>query len=76
MKVTIYTKFYCPFCRSLKKFLKQKGVSFNEIEVSDKPELHKGVVRKTGHKTVPAVFVNEKFIGGSEDFYEWYSQNS
>ena len=75
-QLNIYTKYYCPYCNVLKNFLKEKEIPFTEIEVSDKPSVHREVIQKTGHRTVPAVFVGEQFIGGSEDFYEWYSQNS
>lgn len=75
-KITIYTKHYCPYCRSLVKFLNKSKIEFTEIDVSENTKLHQEVIKKTGHLTVPAVFVDKKFIGGSEDFYEWFSKNS
>ncbi len=74
-KITIYTKGFCPFCIAIKNFLVAKQLDFEDIEVSSQPELHREIIQKTGHRTVPAVFVDDTFIGGSEDFYEWYAQN-
>ena len=74
--IIIYTKSYCPFCIELKNFLNDSHVSFTEEEISDRPEVHQEIIERTGHDTVPAIFVDDKFVGGSEEFYEWFSRNS
>src|SRR5947208_2814588 len=37
--VTIYTKTWCPYCMAAKDLLESKGIAFEEIEISGKPEL-------------------------------------
>ncbi|WP_438726271.1 glutaredoxin 3 [Parasphingorhabdus sp. DH2-15] len=67
-KIEIYTKFTCPFCYRAKDLLKQKGVSFEEYEISmggaKRAEM---IERANGRTTVPQIFINDKHIGGSDD---------
>ena len=74
--IRIYTKDYCFFCNALKGLLNEQGIAYTEIEVSDKPDIHRQIIEETGHRTVPAVFIDGEFLGGSEEFYAWYQQNS
>lgn len=42
VKISVYSTPTCPFCRTTKEFLKEKGVEFLDIDVSCKeyPALH------------------------------------
>ena len=63
-KVVIYTTQYCPYCVQAKRLLKQKGVGFEEIDVSNKPELRRVMVQKAGGRmTVRQIFVDDRWIG-------------
>ncbi len=66
-KVTIYTKHYCPYCEAAKRLLKSKGVSYEEINVTNNPEELESLIRKTNHQTVPQIFIGEKFVGGFDE---------
>jgi glutaredoxin 3 len=67
-KVEIYTTANCPFCLRAKALLAGKGVSFDEIDVSDDPALRERVVElSAGRRTVPEIFINGKIIGGYEE---------
>ena len=67
-KVTIFTTASCPFCKRAKELLAKKNVSFEEINVSENPEWRPLLFLLTnGGRTVPKIFFNEKFIGGSSD---------
>ncbi len=66
-EVKIYTKDYCPYCRSAKNLFKNKGVQFQEIDLSDKPDEFEALKQQTGLMTVPQIFVNGKLIGGYSD---------
>ncbi len=66
-KVLIYSKHFCPYCVRAKEFFKQNNIAFQEIDLSDNfSELDK-LKKKTGHMTVPQIFVDEVFIGGYTD---------
>ncbi len=66
MKITIYTTPSCPYCLAAKALLKQKNITFREIDVSEEDEFD-ALVKKTGWKTVPQIFVGDKMIGGFQE---------
>ncbi len=63
---TIYTTPICPYCNAAKALLNQKGIAFREIDVSDDAEFA-ALIRRTGWKTVPQIFIGEKMIGGFQE---------
>jgi glutaredoxin 3 len=65
--VRIYTASYCSFCRHAKDLLRERGIAFEEIDVTDDARMREWLVGATGRRTVPQVFVGEKPIGGYEE---------
>lgn len=69
-KVEIYTTKVCPYCVKAKSLLDQKGTPYQEIDVSDNPELRQLLIEKAqGRRTVPQIFINDVPIGGCDDLY-------
>ena len=69
-KVVIYTTQFCPYCVQAKRLLKQKGVAFDEIDVSNDRELRRLMIEKAGGRmTVPQIFVNDTWIGDCDGIY-------
>jgi glutaredoxin 3 len=67
-RVEIYTKFLCPYCARAKKLLGDKGVSYEEYEISSGGEKRAEMMqRANGRHTVPQVFIDGQHIGGSDD---------
>ena len=67
-KVEVYTTPYCPFCVRAKTLLNNKKVAFEEIDVSEDPELREAMVQRAGgRRTVPEIFVNGRIIGGYDE---------
>lgn len=71
MAVTIYTTPTCPYCIRAKALLKNKGIDFTEHTIHDlSDEERQALSAKTGgYRTVPQIFINEQFIGGSDDLH-------
>jgi len=68
--VEIYTSPFCGYCHAAKRLLKQKGVTFTEIDVLDHPDRKAEMVnRAKGGRTVPQIFIDGKHIGGSDDLH-------
>lgn len=68
--IIIYTTPFCGFCHSAKRLLAQKGVRFEEIDVSYDPAQRAEMVRRAGgRRTVPQIFIGERHIGGCDDLY-------
>lgn len=68
--VTIYTTAWCPYCSAAKSLLRDKGVSFNEIDVEKTAGGRATMVQRAGGRTsVPQIFVGDKHVGGCDDLY-------
>jgi glutaredoxin 3 len=68
--VTIYTKPFCPYCADALALLEQKGVAYDEIDISGQPELRAEMIQRSGGRlTVPQIFIGERHIGGCDDIY-------
>ncbi len=64
-KVTVYTMDYCPYCERAKSLLQRKGISFEEIRLSEEDEASWDALEKrSGMKTMPQIFADERLIGG------------
>lgn len=62
--VKVYTRTTCGPCRTLKHWLKSKGVPYQEINVDDDPKLMDEVIQLSGLQMVPVTIVQDKVISG------------
>ena len=70
-RVEIYTKFMCPYCSRAKKLLAEKGVTYDEYEISMDPAKRGEMLgRSNGRTTVPQYFIDGSDIGGSDALAE------
>lgn len=65
--VKIYTTTYCGFCSRAKDFLRNKGVAYEEIDVTTDDAMRARLVELTERRTVPQIFIGEEAIGGYTD---------
>ncbi|MBL9026308.1 MAG: glutaredoxin 3 [Myxococcales bacterium] len=65
--VTIYTTPWCGFCARAKDLLRDKNVTFREIDVDSRPDIRVWLAERTQQRTVPQVFVNGAPLGGYTD---------
>jgi len=63
-KVRLFTTVSCPYCYTLKAFLKEKNVSFEDIDVSQDEKVKDELVEKTGQLSVPIIEIDGQFIVG------------
>ncbi len=67
-KVEIYTKWGCPYCVRAKALLADKGVSFEEYDITmGGPKRAEMVARVPGASTVPQILIDDVAIGGCDD---------
>lgn len=66
-KVVVYSKVPCPYCVRAKSFLEEKGIEFDSIDLTDRPEEIERIKNETGWRTVPIIMINGKLIGGYTD---------
>lgn len=66
-EVKIYTTGFCPYCTRAKRLLTEKGVVFEEIDVTFDPDLREKMIAESGGRTVPQIFIDGVPIGGSDE---------
>jgi len=68
--VTIYTTKLCGYCFAAKRLLKQKGVEYEEIDVSFSPKARQDMTaRANGGRSVPQIFVDDRHVGGCDELH-------
>jgi len=63
-KVRLFTSPSCPFCYSLKDFLKEKGIEFEEIDVSQDEKAKEEMIKKTGRLEAPIIEIDGQIVVG------------
>lgn len=61
-KVTIYSTPTCHFCHMAKDYFKEKGVEFEDFDVSKDLEKRKEMLEKSGQMGVPVIIIDNKDI--------------
>jgi len=62
--VKIFTTPICPYCNTLKQYLKEHNIEFEEIDVSRDEKLQDEIIEKTGQIGVPIVDIDGELIVG------------
>jgi len=62
--VKIYTTPTCPWCKKTKEYLRDKGVEFDEIDVSSDQEAARDMIEKSGQMGVPQTMIGDEVIVG------------
>lgn len=73
--VVIFTKRFCPYCPKATSSFKQLNVSYEEIMLSGRSDcqtIQDVLMKMTGARTVPRVFVHGNCIGGGTEVEALY----
>jgi glutaredoxin 3 len=68
--ITMYTTGWCPYCARARALLERKGVRWAEIDVESEPERRAEMIARSGRRTVPQIFIDDRPIGGSDELHE------
>lgn len=63
-KIKLYTTPICPYCFTLKTFLKEKGFEFEEIDVSQDEKSRDEIIKKSGTMQAPILEIDDQVIVG------------
>lgn len=64
----MYTTAVCPYCIRAKQVLKARGVeSIEEIRIDARPEEREAMMKRTGRRTVPQIYIGQTHVGGCDD---------
>jgi glutaredoxin 3 len=65
--VTVYTSSFCGYCKRVLDLLQRRGIEYTEISVEDTPGLRDELVARSGRRSLPQVYLGERFLGGADD---------
>lgn len=69
--VVVYTRQLCGYCTAAKRLLDQKGVAFEEIDATGRPEARSEMIaRAGGRSTFPQIFIGDVHVGGCDDLFD------
>ena len=64
----MYSSSYCPYCTNAEKLLLEKGFDITDKILVDKnPDELEKMMKITGKRTVPQIFIDKIYIGGFEE---------
>jgi glutaredoxin 3 len=63
-KVVLFSTSTCSWCRRAKRYFKEHGVPFKEINVERDQQAARDIVRKTGQTGVPVIKIGSSWIVG------------
>lgn len=62
--VTVYSTPTCPYCTYAKEYLKEKGVAFEDVDVSQDRTRAMEMVQKSGQMGVPVIDIGGEIVIG------------
>jgi len=62
--VTVYTTPTCPWCTTVKNFLRKHGVRYTEVDVASDQNAAQSMVSKSGQQGVPQTEINGEMVIG------------
>lgn len=66
--VSMYCTAVCPYCQMAERLLRAKGVaSIEKIRVDLDPARRGEMMRRTGRRTVPQIYIGDRHVGGFDD---------
>ena len=67
-RVVVYIKAYCAYSRAAQELLKQRGIPFEAVDVTNDPKMRAELPdRAYGRRTLPVVFIDGKAVGGYQE---------
>jgi len=67
-KIRMYSTAVCPFCLRAEMLLGAKGVTeIEKIRVDLDPRQREEMMKKTGRRTVPQIYIGDTHVGGFEE---------
>ncbi|KAJ5947299.1 Glutaredoxin [Penicillium verhagenii] len=68
--VVVFSKSYCPYCKSSKDLLNELGAKYTALELDEETDgaaIQAALQEISGQRTVPNIFISKVHIGGNSD---------
>ena len=70
-KITVFSTTHCPSCQTLKRWLDQRGIAYEAVNVEEEPARQAELIEKSGSFLVPVTIISladgrEEIIQGTQ----------
>ncbi|KAK9465404.1 thioredoxin-like protein [Lipomyces arxii] len=68
--IMVFSKSWCPYCKMAKSTLDKESVEHTDLEldqIETGEDIQRAIYELTNQRTVPAIFIGGKFVGGNSD---------
>ncbi len=63
-RVIVFSTPTCPHCNSAKRYLRERGIPFRDVDVSRDPAAARDMIRRSGQQGVPVIDIGGKIVVG------------
>ncbi|MGQ9879274.1 MAG: glutaredoxin family protein [Armatimonadota bacterium] len=63
-RVIVFSTPNCPYCNMAKRYLRERGIRFRDVDVSRDLAAARDMVRRSGQQGVPVIDINGKIVIG------------
>jgi glutaredoxin 3 len=65
--VTVYSDEICTLCHSVENLLNVRDIPYEKVMVQEGTDAYEDLVRRTGMKSLPQVFIGSLLLGGYQE---------
>jgi glutaredoxin 3 len=69
-RIVMYASGWCGYCARARALLQSKKVVFQEVDVDTQPGARAEMIKRSGRRTVPQIFIGETHVGGCEELLQ------
>ncbi len=66
-KIIVYTRENCSYCEMAKSLLKRRSLAYTVVDLTHDHDLREQLAAPHHWRTLPMIFIDDKFIGGYTD---------
>jgi glutaredoxin 3 len=67
-RISMYCTAVCPYCVAAERLLSSKGIAdIEKIRVDLQPARRAEMMERTGRRTVPQIYIDDRHVGGFDD---------
>lgn len=70
IKIEIYTRQNCVYCRRAKELLRIKGVDFAEYDITNDLLMAAEMRHRSQRQVVPVILINDDLLGGCVELFD------
>ncbi len=63
-RVILFTTPTCTYCKKTKRYLRERGIPFKDVDVSKDQKAARDMVRRSGQQGVPQILIGNQVVVG------------